>query len=48
MKSTVLWASTPCSSEKARLFGGTQRLQLQGRIASQEKPAEAGGNQILY
>jgi hypothetical protein len=45
----VLYALTPRSSEKARLFGGTHRLHLQGRIVKpRKKPAEEGGNQSLY
>jgi hypothetical protein len=37
LKNTVLWVIMPCSSEKARRFGGTYSLHLQGRRVSQAR-----------
>jgi hypothetical protein len=37
MNSTVLWIVTPYSSERARHFGGTYHLHLQGRSESQAR-----------
>jgi hypothetical protein len=37
MKDGVFWIATPCSSERARRFGGTWRLHLQGWKVSQAR-----------
>jgi hypothetical protein len=45
MKNMVLRVVTPCSSEKAKCFGGIDRLHRQGRIArkARNKDKRAGG-----
>lgn len=42
MNSTAFWLVTPCSSEKARSFGGTYCLHLEDKSKSWKKPVKVG------
>jgi hypothetical protein len=48
MKNKVVWVVTPCSSEKARCFGGTYHLHLQGlRKAKKDTSSNSGKERFL-